>query len=254
MIMVRKMSQEQVTAGYYDLRQAFTEPGCALCRLLARLADNHIDGVLWELVNDPGTRRNLNQARGYCREHAWLLVRHGASLGVAILMQDVLETVLEILETANFDRPPAASLSRVWQSLNYSQLGSEATAGVVAELSPQQPCPVCEVTERARNYYLETLLKHLTGPSDLAAAYRASDGFCLPHFRLALAHVTDKETFTALVEAQQTIWQRLDTDLREFIRKNDYRFQEEGFGPEGDAWQRAIEAVSGAPLAKVKGQ
>jgi hypothetical protein len=167
-------------------------------------------------------------------------------------MQGVLATLLEILETANFDRSPAASLSRVWQSLNYSQAASEAAAGVIAELSPQQPCPVCAATERARNYYLEALLGHLTGPNDLAAAYRASDGFCLPHFRLALAHVTNEECFTALVEAQQAVWQRLNADLREFIRKNDYHFIEEGFGEEGDSWRRAIEAISGAPPAKIK--
>ena len=62
--MVSEMSQEHAmkSAGYYDLRQALTEPGCALRRLLARLADNHIDEVLWELVNDPDTRRNLNRS------------------------------------------------------------------------------------------------------------------------------------------------------------------------------------------------
>jgi hypothetical protein len=244
------------SAGYYDLRQALTEPGCALCRLLARLADNAIDGVLWELVNDPDTRRNLNRARGYCREHAWLLVRHGASLGVAILMQDVIETLLGVLEMANFEKPAGPPLSRVWHSLNHSPSSSEATAGLLAELSPQQPCPVCVATERATSYYLEALLKHLNGPDELLSIYRASDGFCLPHFRQALARVTDKgvpeNAFTALVEAQKTIWQRLEADLREFIRKNNYLFQKEEFGQEGDAWRRAIEAVSGAPPAKVK--
>jgi hypothetical protein len=55
------------SSGFYDLRQAFGEPGCALCRLLAQAADGYIDSLLWELVNDPALRLELNQTRGYCR-------------------------------------------------------------------------------------------------------------------------------------------------------------------------------------------
>ncbi|HXW00013.1 MAG TPA: hypothetical protein VEC93_16455, partial [Anaerolineae bacterium] len=72
------------------------------------------------------------------------------------------------------------------------------------------------------------------------------------HFRLALAQIADQETFTTLVESQKAIWQRLSAELSEFIRKKDHRFQNESFGPEGDAWLRAIEAVVGMP-PKVKG-
>src|SRR6185503_13974850 len=101
-------------------------------------------------------------------------------------------------------------------------------------------------------YYLVALQQHLTGPDNLAAAYRTSQGLCLPHFRRVLAPITDPETFTALVEAQKAVWQRLSAELAEFIRKKDHRFQHEGYGPEGDAWLRAIEAVVGAPPANKK--
>lgn len=239
------------SAAYFELRQALTEPGCVLCRLLARSANRYVDGVLWELVNDAETRRNLNQARGYCREHAWLLVRHGASLGVAILMRDVIRTLLQVVETGKFEAQPAVSLGRVWQTFNHGQPG-QATASLVAGLSPQAACPVCAALRTSEKYYLEALLAHFSGLDSLDASYRDSDGLCLPHFRLALAHVSDEETFTRLVEAQKAIWQRLQAELSEFIRKNDYRFKGEGFGPEGDAWLRAIEAVSGAPPARVK--
>jgi hypothetical protein len=62
-----------------------------------------------------------------------------------------------------------------------------------------------------------------------------------------LAAITEAETFTALIEAQKEVWQRLSAELNEFIRKKDHRFQHESYGPEGDSWLRAIEAVVGAP-------
>jgi hypothetical protein len=242
------------SAGYYDLRQALTEPGCALCRLLAKVADNYIDGVLWELVNDGEIRRELNQARGYCRDHAWLLVRYGASLGAAILMQDVIETLLKVIDLGSFEPQPATfSLRQMLRSNANSAEPSASTANLVAGLSPQVPCPVCAMVQKSENYYLDALVKHFAVPDDLASVYCASAGFCLPHFRLALSRVSDEETFTALVEAQKAVWQRLNVELKEFIRKNNYLFMKEGFGPEGDSWLRAIETVSGAAPLKVRG-
>ena len=241
------------SAGYYDLRQALTEPGCALCRLLAQAADRYIDGVLWELVNDPALRQELNQTRGYCREHAWLLVRHGASLGAAIMMKDIIDTLLRVAEAAKFEPSSSFSLHQMWQNFNSTQL-SAATAKLTADLAPQAPCPVCIKVQTTEAYYLVALSQHLTGPDNLAPAYRASDGLCLPHFRLTLTQITDQETFTALVEAQKAVWQRLSAELSEFIRKNDYRFSHEPIGSEGNAWLRAIEAISGAAPPKLKGQ
>ena len=65
---------------YHDLLAAFSEPGCAVCRLLAVSADKLVDSILYEGVNDPPTREKLNAARGYCLPHAELLVRAGAAL------------------------------------------------------------------------------------------------------------------------------------------------------------------------------
>lgn len=109
------------------------------------------------------------------------------------------------------------------------------------------------MVQKSENYYLDALVKHFCGSEGLESAYRASAGFCLPHFRLVLKRVTDQETFTALMETQKAVWQRLDAELSEFIHKNDYRYMQEGFGVEGNSWLRVIEAISGAPPPKVKG-
>jgi hypothetical protein len=236
-------------AGYYDLRQAFSEPGCALCRLLAQHADGYIEATLWELVNDIDGRAELNKARGYCNEHAWRLVRYGASLSAGILMDGVLATVLRVIEEVEFEAQPAFSLHQVWRTFNASQ-PNPATGKLVEALGPQIPCPVCTAVDESEKYYLAALLKHIAGSEGLGVAYQASEGLCLPHFRLALAGVSDEEIFKALVKAQRAVWQRLRAHLSEFIRKKDHRFQDENFGIEGDSWRRAIEAVSGAPPAK----
>jgi len=37
----------------------------------------------------------------------------------------------------------------------------------------------------------------------------------------------------------------LHRELAEFIRKNDYRFKDEGFGTESDSWKRAVHKLTG---------
>jgi hypothetical protein len=237
------------TSGYYDLRQAFGEPGCPVCRLLVRNADRYVETVLWEMVTDVDAREKFRQTQGYCREHAWLLARRGASLGTAILMLDVLEQAMRVLEADRPDQRPSFS-QQLRQKFNRSQ-PDEAAVGLAAELAAQHPCPVCLHLRQTEAYLLTALVEHLTGPDSLVPAYRASDGLCLPHLRLVLSRLPDGAALENLVRAQLDAWQRLRTELREFIRKSDFNVKEQ-FGQEGDAWIRAIEAISGAPPARVK--
>ena len=233
------------TMSFYDLRDALALPGCAVCRLKADAADRFLDSLLWESVNDPGRRFEIRQARGFCHAHAWSLVRTSASLGVAIIARDVLQSTLTALESGAFQASPPWSVRRVHEALAPTQ-PSAATAELVAQLEPQATCPACVWAEKMERVYLGELLSHLLGEDGLLADYQSSDGLCLPHFRQALTRVRDERVFEALVNAQRAIWERLVTHLDEFIRKSDHRFRDEPWGEERDAWLRAIAALAGA--------
>jgi len=234
------------TMSFYDLRDALAQPGCAVCRLRVDAADRFLENLLWESVNDPARRREIRQARGFCREHAWGLVRAGASLGVAIVMRDVLQSVLEVLEGASFEKGPSLSLRGLQETLGLKR--PTAAAEVVAQLEPPATCPACVWVEKVESVLLDTLVRSLTGEESLLAAYEASDGLCLPHFRRALARVRGEANFEALVSAQRLIWERLIGQLNESIRKSDYRFLGEDWEAEEGAWLRAITAIAGARL------
>jgi len=163
---------------------------------------------------------------------------------VAIIMRDVLQSVLKLVAGASFQSLPLLSLPRLHEALA-SRQPTSATADLVARLAPQAMCPACKQAEIMERIYLDTLLNTLLGDEGLLAAYESSDGLCLPHFRQALAQVRDEVVFEALINAQRAIWERLAADLGEFIRKNDYRFRDEPLGEEGDAWLRAIAALAG---------
>ena len=233
------------TSGYYELREALQEPGCALCRLEAVTTERFLDGLLYGQVNDPELRDRIRRARGFCPEHTWQLVRPGASLGIAIVANDVLSALLRVLEAGEFDALPRLSVRRVQEALDREQPAA-ATAGLVAELGPQAACPACQHELSMRQIYLDTLVDQLLGDDGLLPRLEASEGLCLPHLRAALARTGERAVFEALLGAQRAIWQRLVGDLREFIRRADYRFRDEPRGTEGDAWLRAVAALAGS--------
>jgi len=208
-------------------------------------AGRYLDSVLWELVNDPVVRADLNAARGYCPNHARLLARAGAALGVAILSKDVLRTLLDALSSNLVEGAGDSVVQGLLRGTDRNG-PSKVTARLVAALQPQRPCPVCLHQRDREREFANTLLAYLDQPGALGQAYQQSDGLCLPHFRQVLSQASVPREAKALVRVQRSVWERLHGELGEFIRKSDVRFRDEGFGPEKDSWRRAIEALGGS--------
>lgn len=242
------MKKQPRAIPYYDnLCQALEQAYCPLCRLLVEGADRYIDAMLWAMVNDPDSREIVRRSRGFCHQHAWMLVRGGAALGVTIVMDSVLRALLDVLAANPAEGMPAAgALHHLRRALRLPR--PEAADTLTNELAPQVPCPVCVDAQQLEQGYTRTLLEHMSGPKSLAEAYRHSDGLCLPHFQSVLKEAIPGESLQTLLNAQQAIWQKLQAELAEFIRKNDHRFTHEPIGEEGDAWQRALAAISGPRL------
>lgn len=223
---------------YHDaLVEAFAAGGCPVCALTERAVDRYVDNVLWDMVNDPPMRAKLVETRGFCRAHAWRFTRKGAALGVAIMMQDLIGNFIREL-----DADAAQGGRQGWRGFLSTE---SAVARLEERLQPQRPCLVCAYVAPLEADILASLAKHMTGRHGFAQAYAAADGLCLHHFRGALAASGGKHR-AALLDAQRQVWQRLYGELGEYIRKNDYRFRDEGFGVESDSWERALEAVSGS--------
>ena len=98
--------------------------------------------------------------------------------------------------------------------------------------------------------YTNTLLTYLRRPP-FATAYRESHALCLPHLVRALQGRAGEAELALLISRQIAVWQALDDQLAEFLRKHDYRFRDEAFDvQEQDAWRRAWETLSGRQRGK----
>lgn len=87
-----------------DLRQAYRQPGCPICRLHSRMDSRYLYNLLYENVNDGGTRVHLVRGMGLCPEHAWQLQaieqeNWHDGLGVGIICEDLVGRASRALAT-----------------------------------------------------------------------------------------------------------------------------------------------------------
>jgi hypothetical protein len=231
---------------YFDLLDACALQGCPVCRLETRVVRNYLDSMLYENVNDPGTQDALCRSRGLCREHAWLLTDIGSSpaLGIAILYRRVAREVDEELKQIQ----PASSTTSVRQR-SKKPLGNRIAAvaeRIAGRLKPRHSCPACAQRDKMIDFALRAMLEALgTGDERMRNALRESHGICRPHLMRAFLLARGETSVQSMQLLAREKLEQLIHDLDEFIRKNDYRFQDEGFGKEGDSWRRVLAWMTG---------
>jgi hypothetical protein len=209
------------SATYNALVEACIEPGCPICRVEHDAALRYISGLFYEQTNDFNLRERLRASLGFCRQHAHLMVEElqGNALGIALIYQDVLKVAINHLEDRH------------------------------GTLAPVRKCPACEQRDLSMMRTISELSKNIQDET-ITKALKASEGLCFFHLRHTLRHMRMPEKRELLISIQREIMSRLRLDLGEFIRKNDYRFSKESFGPERDSWKRAVSMVSGAKIGK----
>lgn len=218
-----------LSARAHQLAQAFEQPGCPVCRLVAESVHAHIGSLVYEYVNEPATHFAVRDARGFCATHAWHALEqiNASALGIALLYEGLVRNLLK-------------DMGEITPKSGRRQVAAAAEA-----LKPRATCPVCAHRAIIEGHLLRSLLDHLDQPA-FGARFGASAGLCLPHLRAALESRASAPAKARLLALQQAIWGRLQGELAEFIRKSDYQFAGEELGSEADSPRRAIASLSGA--------
>jgi hypothetical protein len=239
------------TITFHEVLEACSDPGCPICQVALNGVDSYLDALFYEFVNDVGIRDNLRRSLGFCREHAWLAIdkRFADALGTGIIYEDLLRSLIRQAPYAR-KRLSARSLpkwlpARIqsvltrWRDRRYE----------VVPFSSSAACPACRQYEVMSDIALSAMLDFFED-ARMQAAYKDSSGLCLPHMRQAMAYERRPEAQAHLLELTLSKWMHLKGELHELIRKHDYRFIEQGFGPEGDSWKRAVAAIVGLPSGR----
>lgn len=228
--------------GFYDLIDQFARPGCAVCHLLLADVGRLLDSILYEYATEPEMQTDFRDSRGLCAEHGWQMVQIGAARGGALNIAKLYERPLaDLLARLSQVAPDADAQTGLIRRL----FAQNPSAALIAALEPDHPCIACKLLNASEAQIIAILGDHI-GDTRLRSAFAASDGLCLPHFRLALRHTQDAERARLLIEAQSAIWSRLSADLAEFIRKSNYQYGDEAVAEaEATSWRRVVARLGG---------
>lgn len=225
---------------YYNLLEAFSESGCAICRLLEADAHQFIDSLLYEYSNDRDIHVRIRRMRGLCNNHSWQMTAyHGRTSNIAVLQQAVIDELITILE----QNPVEAGNS---SNKGLFGNGQDRKRGhqLAESLQPSESCFCCTTLNAKEETYCAAIGEFMPERT-FEESYRGSDGLCLKHFSQTIRAVNRAEHLRLLVDIQTERWSTLKDELETF-RVNATSRRTESFGDEKDSWRRAIAATAGA--------
>lgn len=232
---------------YFDLLDALQEDGCPICRLLIKRTEAYLDSLLYENVNDPGTREVLRKSHGFCNWHAWRATAvSNSELGLAIIYEDLLREQIDQFESVAGRLRPRPIWGRLWARLSRKARVAHELP-ILAWRRAKSRCPECGIYSPFAEATLIGTILDFMADTEFAAAFENSFGLCLPHLYAAIHLGRDHPHLPQLVELQVRLFRALRWELRDLIRKHDYRYAEEARGAEAGSWRRAVELFVGKP-------
>ncbi|HZY30735.1 MAG TPA: DUF6062 family protein [Candidatus Methylomirabilis sp.] len=227
---------------YFELKDAFREEGCPICRLLLKWTRRSLNSLSHEYVNDPGVRQQLRASHGFCNWHAWMAATiDNSQSGIAIIYEHLLRDQIGRLRDFRARIGPRSW----WARLKTKWPRGEDPSRILAQRQQKAPCAACERMDVffERNL-IDTLVAHITD-REFVDGFRLSFGLCLPHLYQAVATGRDHPNLPILIDVQLEKLGTLRGELNEYIRKLDYRYMAEPRGEEKTAWRRVIELFVG---------
>lgn len=228
------MSREDKDVMHVRIFQALEKgENCFLCRLEGRLEQRFIETYLSELVMNPKAREKIIESRGFCNYHSYKMFVSATNpasedyLGMALILKSVTEQLLEDVknqQNIKFVRtkPWKLNLKRSAESICDIRLAKP--------VSNEVKCPACDYVSKMMRLYIEGFLNEITKDEEMWKLFDKSKGMCMPHhiMTLCIATSTSNERLELVIKRiigkQIQTLERLQKDLSEYIKKQDYRF------------------------------
>ena len=181
---------------FADFTDAFRQKQCPICWLLNTEEAKFLQHLLYESVNDPHLRKQMEHSPGLCANHVNLMLASEDKLGQAILARSLLQHAVN-------PKTPAKG----------------------------KDCFICRYRDERETFLVNDFARYLTLKAFRHLLFSAPP-LCLRHFGMSKALLKNKTDQTFLVNWQIAKIGELLEKLKSFIKKNDYRFQQEKITPD----------------------
>jgi Family of unknown function (DUF6062) len=243
-------NKEQRSRDSDSLRAACGHEGCPVCTVVLEYLDHSIDNWEYEGFSDVAHRYELINSRGFCPLHTWQLAQRSNGFRLGLIYNEILTDVEQKLDLdyrnyiAADDAVRREPMLKRWQRTWFHR-GDEAST---KESPRYDRCPFCRTRSNIEQRVISTLVQHLRF-EEMRQLLSQSTGLCLVHLEQARDQAEEVEpTITGhILACQLTCIRRVQEELRELVRKYDYRFSDEPRGDEMLSWRRGAQLCAGNP-------
>ncbi len=233
------------------VNEAFDVPGeCPFCTLTQKLEMDILDYILGPSYMEEDIREETNKY-GFCEHHYDKIFHGGNHLGVALMVSTHLKKINTDLDEILEYMLRAEKKRGLFKK--------EDTPSPLAEYSDKlsNSCYACMRMEARMKNYIDTFFYLWEKEPEFRDKVLGGRGFCLKHFskimEIALERMRQSkfsDFANAIIPLQKKNLARIDEELDWFIRKFDYRFQNDSWGNSKDAPERAIQKISSMNIKK----
>ncbi len=226
------------------LRAAFGREGCPVCTVVLEYLEHLIDSWEYEGFSNVEHRHELIRSRGFCPLHTWQLAQRSNAFRLGLIYNEVLTDVVHELQqdysvlatSADTVSKRKSLFNRWWRRWRHQP----------DRYPTHAQCPFCRSRTNIEQRLISTLVQQLHA-EEIRTLLSLSTGLCLLHFTQARhqAEVDDPLVLRHLLTCQLTCTQRVLEEVRELLRKHDYRFSDEPRENEMTSWRRAAQLCAG---------
>lgn len=234
---------------------------CLMCALERKTELGEAERYLGASVMEPDVRIKVND-RGFCRKHHAMLFSMSNRLGHALMLESHTIEIREKLARVNDKLDKSAKQlinSGIGDKLNGKNKAATQEilkqAQAVNEMA--DTCLMCETIAENMGRYLHTFFHLYQNDTDFRTKFKNSKGLCLPHLGQLLETAAQELNAKDLGEFVQTVtkleqenFDRIQEDISWFIKKFDYRYENESWKNSKDAVERTVNKARGWCVGK----
>lgn len=207
--------------------------GCPFCNIKKQFEENELSLILGASMMEPDVRIKTNEL-GFCTHHFKMMYDAGKRLPLALILESHLDEISKSLHTNKL--LPAIS--------------GKSSAKNLSKMSDS--CYICERLERNFTHMMDNAVSMFLGDADFRKKCAEQPCFCLEHYAeflsMGKAIMKSKEfaqLYKVLSQVEEKYIARVKDNVSFFVKKFDYRYENEPWGDAKDAVEKAIVAITG---------
>ena len=211
---------------------------CPVCEMYRKLENDAIEFTLGPSYMEEDIRAMTDKV-GFCREHANKMYERGNRLGMALMYQTHVWTVIE-----SFGKIKPEGKSGFLKQADNTKL-----TGYIKELSDS--CFICNRIKDVFDRYIATIMYLWKTDNEFREKYKGSKGFCMNHYGVlveAASRELSGKNLEEFISTTEKLFidnlKRVKEDLDWFINKFDYRYKDEPWKNGKDALPRMLEKIN----------